>query len=355
MEIPSFELLEFLISNAEECEYDLAQSNLPTVSLGDVGPLEDLDLSWAHTGGSPELRKLIARISRVSEDEVLVTQGASEANFLVGLALLDKNSRVVVERPSYEPLWKTFHLLGAKISYQPRPFEEDFGVSVERLARSLPEDTKLLVLTNLYNPGGTVMERGVLSELATLAEERGFYVLVDEIFREAALDREPPCALTIGERFIVTSGLSKFYGLGGLRIGWCLASADAHSKIRAAKNFTSVAPSTLSDALAVRALRMKEKVRQRNRKLIGENRKLVEEWVDRQDSVEWVPPDGYTSFPRFQGNVDELVSIALKRHGTLIAPGSFFGDARHFRLCFGMDTAELESGLDGLARSMKKA
>lgn len=353
MKASAIELFGFLNSHAEAAKYDLAESNLPALTLGELGPVEDLDLSWSCEEGSPELRKLIARISHVPEDRVLVTQGASEANFLVGLALLEEGSMVVVERPFYEPLWKVFHLLGAQVSHLPRSFEDGFALPVDQLAELLPRGTRLLVFTNLYNPGGTLEEGSVLEELAELAEERDFHILVDEVFREAAFERAPPCALTISERFIVTSSPSKFYGLGGLRIGWCLAVSDILSKMGIAKSYTTMAPSTLSDTLAQRALGMRERVRERNRRLIEQNRRLVDEWIAEQSEIEWVPPDSHISFPRFRGDVERLVSIALRRHGTLIAPGRFFGDEGHFRLCFGMDTQELKAGLEGLTRALK--
>lgn len=353
MKASPIELFVFLNSHAEAAKYDLAESNLPALTLGELGPVEDLDFSWSCAEGSPELKKLIARISHVPEDWVLVTQGASEANFLLGLALLEEGSRVVVERPFYEPLWKVFQLLGAQVSQLPRSFEGGFALPVDRLAESLPPDTRLLVFTNLYNPGGTLEDGAVLEELADLAEERDFHILVDEVFREAAFERAPPCALTISERFIVTSSLSKFYGLGGLRIGWCLATSDILNEIGIAKTYTTMAPSTLSDTLARRALGMREKVRVRNRRLIEQNRRLVDEWIAEQSEVEWVPPDSHISLPRFRGDVERLVSVALTRHGTLIAPGRFFGDSGHFRLCFGMNTQELRAGLEALTRAVK--
>ncbi len=355
MEIPTFELLDFLVANTEKCDYDLAQSNLPGLSLNELGPFEETDLSWGYPEGSPELRSLIARTYGVAEDQVLVTQGASEANFLVGLSLLEWGAEVVVERPFYEPLWKVFHLLGVRPSDLHRKFEDDFAVDLDRLRESLHGNVGLVVLTNLYNPGGTFIDEDVLAAMAEIAEERGFYILMDEIFREAAFEKAPTSAATVSDRFIVTSSPSKFYGLGGLRIGWCLASRDILRKLEAAKNFTSVAASKLSDALAVRALRMRERIVERNRSLLDKNRKLVEEWVEEQSRIEWVPPVGHTCFPRFQGSVDRLVSIALDRHGTLIAPGRFFGDERHFRMCFGMATPELEAGLKGLAKALKES
>lgn len=349
----AFELLDFLVSNAPRAKHDLAQSNLPAFPLDKLGFPEDLDLSWAYASGSPELRNAVARASGVNEEQVIVTQGASEANFLVGMALLESGSRVLVERPYYEPLWKSFLVAGAQVSFLPRPFEDGFAISIDRMSRSMPEDTRLVVFTNLYNPGGVAIERRMLVDLAALAEDRGFYILVDEVFREAAFEKAPPCAATLSERVIVTSSPSKFYGLGGLRIGWCVASEEILGRIKGVKNFTTVAPSIVSDALALKALKAREEIVRRNRELIGRNRRLTEEWIEAQPRIEWVPPLGYVSFPWFHGDVDRLASVALDGWGTLIAPGRFFGEDDHFRLCFGMETPKLEAGLAGLDRALK--
>lgn len=353
MEAPRFELLEYLLGSVEACKYDLAQSNMPPLSLGELGPLEEVELDWSPVDGSDELRQLVASHAGVPRDRVLVTQGASEANLLVGMALLKSGSKVVVERPYYEPLWKAFSMIGARISYLERPFEEGFRLPPENLHDSLPPDTSLVVLTNLHNPGGTLLKEEALRELAFLAEEGDFYVLVDEVFREAAFERAPPCALAISDRFIVTSSPSKFYGIGGLRIGWCLAAPDVLDRIRAVKRFTTVAPPVVSDVLAIRALQKRERVRERNGRLIRRNRRLVEEWIEEHDEVEWVPPDGYVSFPRYYGAVERLADVALRKHGAAIAPGRFFGSEEHFRLCFGMETEELQAGLEALSAAMK--
>lgn len=355
MGLPSFDLLEYLERSWPRCAYDLASSDLPPMSLGELGPLEDLDLSESHVDGSPELRQAVAREAGVDPEEVLVTAGASEANLLVGLALLERRGRVLVESPAYEPLGKTFQLLGARVDPLPRPFAVGFRPDLDALDAADLGPGDLLVLTNLHNPGGTLLERAALEALARRAEAGGFPILVDEIYREAAFERPPPCARTVSEAFVVTSGLSKVYGLGGLRIGWCLAGPEVRERVRACKALASVAPSVVSEALALRALAQADGVRARNRWLVAANRKRVEAWVEAQPRVDWVPPDGFVSFPRYRGDVDRLATRALERHGVLVAPGRLFGAPDHFRLCFGRPPEEVEGGLEALGHALEEA
>lgn len=350
---PTFDLLHYIVDRLPKAKYDLASSNLPPVPLRPQ-VLANLEHDEPHLEGSPALREHIGRLSGVPADHVLVTAGASEANFLVGLALVNQGDRVVVERPAYEPLWKTFQLLGAEVRFLPRPFEEGFRPDWEAVEALASDPPRLLVLTNLYNPGGTRLEADDLGRLAEVAERGHFHILMDEIFREAALGDPPPSAATISDRFTVTSSVTKVYGLGGLRLGWCATSSDVLPHLQQMKDFTSVAPALPSDALGVRLLAESESVRRRNQRLTRTNRKLVEEWIEGESSVEWVTPEAHVSFPRYEGDVDRLATVAFERHGVLIAPGRLFGGPKHFRLCFGADAESLEAGLAGLSRAMRE-
>ncbi|MDX1534340.1 MAG: aminotransferase class I/II-fold pyridoxal phosphate-dependent enzyme [Thermoplasmata archaeon] len=349
---PTFDLLHYIVDRLPKTRHDLASSHLPAVPV-EVDSIRNMEPTEPDLAGSPELRDVIGRASGVPSDRVMVTAGASEANFLVGLALVQRGDRVAVERPAYEPLWKAFQLLGAEIEFLPRPFRLGFRPdwdAVDRLASAPP---RLLVLTNLHNPSGTALGAKALARLAEVAEAGGFHVLMDEIFREAAVDKPPPSAATVSDRFIVTSSITKVYGLGGLRLGWCVASPEVLEPLQQAKDFTSVASSTPTDALGVRLLADPHAVRRRNRTLLQRNRKLVEEWIEGETALEWVRPEGNVSFPRFEGDVDRLAEVALERYQVLIAPGRLFGAPAHFRLCFGVPASEVVAGLEGLTSALR--
>lgn len=348
MDPPSFDLVAYLIDRLPRTRFDLANSGLPAMSLDELGPLEGLSLGVPNLRGTPALREAVAQEAGVATEEVLATTGASEANLLVGLALLEPGDRVVTETPHYEPLSKTFRALGMRVSTLPRPYADGFRPSLATLDDLASPD--LLVLTNLYNPGGTVLDRPFLREVAERAEAEDFYVLVDEIFREAALEAKPPCALTVSNRFVVTSGVSKVYGLASLRVGWCLAAEEVLDRIHGMKLLGSVTPSVASQFLAARALEQAERVADRNRRLVRENRKQVQAWVEDHDRLEWVRPACHVGFPRFDGDVDRLADAALEEEGVLIGPGRLFGDPGHFRIGFGVATETVRRGLEGLDR-----
>lgn len=352
---PTFRLLHYLLPRLAEAKYDLASSNLPPVPVAPGEDLDNLLRAEPHIEGSPELREMIAGLAGVPPDRVLATAGSSESILLTALALMNPGDRVMVESPAYEPLWKAFELLGADVSFLPRPFDHGFRPDPEALAAMEERPPRLLVLTNLHNPSGTRLGRRGLAHLAAMAEKADFHILVDEIFRESALESPPPCALTLSDRFIVTSSLSKVYGLGGLRLGWCLAAPEPLEALAGVKDFASVAPSLLSDALGVRVLAAAEETRARNRSLVAAGRGLVEEWVAEEERVQWVVPEGHVSFPRYEGDVERLARVALERYGVLIAPGRLFGAPDHFRLCFGMEEDTLVAGLEGLSKALREA
>jgi aspartate/methionine/tyrosine aminotransferase len=351
---PSFDLLHYIVDRLPRTKLDLASSNLPPV---EVNPdlLANLDPTEPHLAGSPALREEIGRLAGVSAEQVLVTAGASEANFLVGMALVRPGDQVVVEHPAYEPLWKVFEMLGAEVRFLPRPFDRGFRPDWQAVDALANDPPRLLVLTNLYNPGGTALGTHDLTRLANVADEGGFQILVDEIFREASIGPPPPSAATISPRFTVTSSITKVYGLGGLRLGWCVASPEVLQRLHRAKDFTSVAGALPSDTLGVRVLEERDATRDRNRRLVTTNRGLVEEWIEGEPALEWVTPEANVSFPRFEGDVDRLAEAVFERRGILIAPGRLFGAPTHFRLCFGLDTASLQLGLEGLSEALREA
>ncbi|MFQ5908989.1 MAG: aminotransferase class I/II-fold pyridoxal phosphate-dependent enzyme [Thermoplasmata archaeon] len=352
---PTFDLLHYIVDRLPQTRYDLASSNLPPVPIDAGDALAYLDYAEPHIAGSPELREQIARLSGVPADQVLATAGASEANLLVGLALLQPGDRVVVERPVYEPLWKTFQFLGADVRFLPRPFARNFQPNWAAVEALVDDPPRLLVLTNLHNPGGTRFSTDALARLAKVGEEGDFPILMDEIFREAAFGEPPPCALTVSDRFIVTSSVSKVYGHGGLRLGWCLAAPESVSALHQAKDFTSVAPSRVSDAVGVRLLAERKAVRRRNQRLLAANRPLVEEWIAEEPSLEWALPEANVSFPHYEGDVDRLADVAFEKYGVLVAPGRMFGAPDHFRLCYGTDTETVTAGLEGLSQAIRES
>lgn len=351
MEFERFDLLARVLEGHAKAQYDLSSSDMPGLHLSDYGEIPDRLLAESFVGGSVELRSQIARIFGGAADDYLVTAGASEANFAVCACLLTPGARVLVEHPTYQPLEAIPRGLGAKVSSLPRPEARGFRVSAEDARATLPERLRLLILTNLNNPTGTALDPADVEGFADLAAERGCYVLVDEIFRELAFDRETPTIGGLNERTIVTSSVSKFYGAGGLKIGWIRAAPEVRAKLQSVLDYLSATPAAPSEAIALAVLKNREKTVARNRRLIEEGRRVAREWAEAEPDLVWQEPVGHLAFPRIGGDTVRLAEVLLREHSTFIAPGESFGVAGHFRVNIGIGAEKLREGLARVSKA----
>src|SRR5688572_10490791 len=153
MEFPPFEHLRFY-EGVHDVRLNISFSNIKGFTLGEFHKAlpQDLDLNWTDERGSPELRQLIGRRSGVPMDRVLVTTGATEANFLVQSALVGPRDRVVVDTPNYSPLRDCATGFGAEIVPVTRDCRDGWSLDLDRFRKAAAGRAKLLVFANLNNP-----------------------------------------------------------------------------------------------------------------------------------------------------------------------------------------------------------
>lgn len=354
MRSPRIPLFDWLLSSASKTRYPLGFSNISGVSyeeyLGLTGfPVPSgFDLGADYPRGASELREALAARYACSPENIVTTSGGTEANFLVSSSLLSPGDEVIVEQPAYGPLWLTPQALGARVVAWPRRFESQFQLDLEALPSLVSRRTRLIVLTNLHNPSGVLVPRATLQRVADLAAMYGLFVLVDEIFLDGAPSPQPS-AFGLPNT-LVTSSMSKVYGLGGLRTGWIVAPEQVAVQCQSAKSHTTGASSGLSEALNARALSVgREALLERFRRRTQGNLTVVRDWVrGNPDLVEWVEPFGGTiCFPRYRVDVPSvrLCSEVLDSCGVLLAPGEHFFLDGHVRLGFGIDAGLLREGL----------
>ena len=346
MQFERFDLLARVVEGHAQARYDLSSSDMPATRLSDAGGLADRPLAGSHAGGSEELRSELARVYGGGADDYIVTAGASEGNFAVYAALLQAGDRVLVERPTYQPMESIPRGLGATVVPLLRPEASHFRLTAEDVRAALPDDVRMVSLTNLNNPTGEGLETPDARALADLAADRGFYLFVDETFRELAFDRDTQTIGGLNARTIVTSTMSKFYGAGGLRIGWVRAAAPVRAKIQSVLDYLSATPAALSEAVAVGLLGNRTKTLARNRALIEEGRRVFRAWASAEPDLGWSEPVAHLTFPDVGVDTLRLADVLLRDHGTFIAPGESFGIPGRFRLNIGIGAERLRGGLE---------
>jgi aspartate/methionine/tyrosine aminotransferase len=333
--------------------YALGSSEVPPCHL-DRFPLSiaDLELDGASRYRYPSLREAIARHAGVAADRVVMADGTSMANMLALSALLAPGDEIVAEHPVYEPMVATAAHLGATI----RSFERrapDFAIDPATVEQAVTERTRVILLTNLHNPTGNLADEAVLREIGAIAARVGAHVVVDEVYLDAAVPPQRTSAL-LGDRFVVTSSLTKCYGLSGIRCGWILAEPALAERIWRLNELFGVAQSHAAERLALVAFEHLDEIAASNAELLQHNRALANAFFAGRDDLECAPmTGGITAFPRLiRGDVDALNRLLRERYDTSIVPGRFFGASDRFRMGIGNPTDIVEAGLERLGAAL---
>jgi aspartate/methionine/tyrosine aminotransferase len=286
----------------------------------------------------------------------VLAHGASMANHLACATLLEPGDDVLVEHPAYEPLVALPRYLRANVRTFARVPEDGWRLDPDRVAAALTPRTRLVILSHLHNPTGARAGQAELRALGELAEARGFHVLVDEVYLEWLYDDGIPSAARLSPRFIVTSSLTKAYGLDVLRAGWIIAPEDVADRIRRLQDLFSGHIAQPTQRLAAKAFDRAAVLLAPLRAQLERNRDLADRFIVAHERLWWVkPPAGTVGFVRLEGGgVDELAERLEARYETAVAPGRFFGMPDWFRIGFGMETAALEEGLSRIAAALEE-
>ena len=330
--------------------YDLTSSGLPFYRLRDL-PVEigDLELSGSGGYGYEPLLQAIAARYRVPRESVVTAMGTSMANHLVFAALLQPGDEVLIEHPAYDPLPSLARQLGIGVRRFARRAEDGFALDPDEVARNLGPRTRLVALTNLHNPSGALADDDTLRRVGEVARAAGARVLVDEVYLDALFEPEPRTSFHLGETFVVTSSLTKVYGLNGLRCGWVFAEpALAERMWRLTELFVGHG-AMAAERLGVIALENLETIAARSRGMLDANRDALNGFYRTRAGLEWTEHRfGTISFPRLrQGTAAPLCRLLEAKYDTAVVDGAFFEMPEHFRIALG---AEPELFAEGLRR-----
>jgi aspartate/methionine/tyrosine aminotransferase len=342
--------------------YDLASSGLFPVSteelLGDTCSKDAIQLSGPNDEGFLPLREAIASRYGTPVEGVSIAPGASGANFLALLALLGPGDDVLIERPAYDPLIGAARAVGANVVHFDRSWQKGFALDPYVVRTALTPATKLIVVSNAHNPSGALATQDVLGQIGVMAEAIGAQVLVDEVYLEAQHDESPTpqTAARLGDAFVITSSLTKAYGLAGLRCGWILASRQSSERIRTTRDIVDGSGPFVAEHLAVRAFESLDRLKLRARAILAANFAALRSMVESNPRLEWVPPvAGTTAFPRVSGVADtsELVNRLVEDYDTIVVPGRFFQTPEHIRISFGGKIEMVKEALARLDRALR--
>lgn len=360
MKFRPFSLEDWFAKYELQCRINISESGILPIDFSwfDVD-LSGLKLNYSHMLGDLELREQIAReYPGVSPDQILVTTGCIEANFVAFASLVQPGDHIIVEHPNYQQLYEVPRALGGRVKLLRLRYEDSYKLNASALNEMITPKTKIIVISHPHNPTGSVINLETLKNIIEIVEDNHIYLLSDEIYRELSFTHKPlPPAATLSDHAISNSSMSKLYGLPGLRIGWMVADKAIIDIAKEIRSYTTICNSTLSEHLSKLALKRKEELVTRAEKIAKTNLEIMRKWVGTREDVDWIPPEGsLVTFPRFYRNVTstELCKLLAENYKVFVAPGKCFDIENHFRIGFGWSTEELREGLESVGSALDR-
>jgi aspartate/methionine/tyrosine aminotransferase len=371
MKIETFALERWMTAHELHVEYDIAESGIFPLTvkelLGMESPESDarlemlaIRLGYSEATGTLELRShLAATYANCTADNILVTTGAIEANFLLFNTLLEPGDHVVAPFPAYQQLYSVPRALGCEVDLWRVGHESGFRFDLDELERLVQPRTRLIVLNSPHNPTGAILSASDLQRIYDLAESVGAMILSDEAYRWLTVpgsEAAAPPVFDLGPAGISVGTLSKPFGLPGLRIGWMAAPAEIAARCWALRDYVSLSPGKLNDYLATLAIKNRDKIIARNREIITANLSTAEGWIARHAPLlSWTPPrGGLLALLWYDLEIPslELANRLSNDYGVMLAPGSAFGLEHCLRIGIGQEPSVFAAALERVSQCL---
>lgn len=367
MQVPTFLLERNQTLYENTVEINLTESGVHPATITDIldeaeiGEMLRLPLGYGHTDGTPALRRSIADWHPgAGAENVVVAHGSSEANLLALAALADPGDEIVMIVPNFmqlDGLARALDLTVRQVALRP---ENGWQPDAEEVKAAITSRTRLITLCDPNNPTGVVMTPDSRRALAELADRCGVWLLIDEIYRGSEIDEEPSAtAYGLGERVVVSGGLSKSFGCPGLRMGWLVAPAELVAECHRRQDYTTIGTGPLAQYLALKALAapVRERLLARGRGILAGGRERVAQWIAGHNGWSWVRPQASgMAFMRYglEMESESVVRALREEEGVFVCAGSWFGLEGHIRVGFGVAPHHLEEGLGRLDRFLQR-
>ncbi len=341
-------------------EFDMSESGVRPVTLRDMAAMGldlesilDMPLGYSQSNGTLGLREDLTGVyPGASVDQIEVTNGTSEANYLLALALLREGDEVALEIPNYMQYGGVPRSVGAKINHFHLRIDADWEPDWEEFERAVNPRTRLVYVSNPNNPTGSVLTTAAMGRIVRRCEEMGAYLLADEVYLGAEIHGERTRSFWgMSDRVIVTSGLSKAYGIPGVRIGWIAGPQDVVAECWSQHDYITIGPNKISDAVARIAVRAenREKLYARTRGILRQNLPAMREWAESFAGFLTFrePQAGALCLMRYASPTPsyELVHRIRVRQSVLVVPGSHLGLEGYIRVWLGGKPEFLAEGL----------
>jgi aspartate/methionine/tyrosine aminotransferase len=367
MRLEPFKLERIMSEWQNEVEFDLSSSGVDAAHLSDFISKDEILSIWANTklrfvqtNGPEALRNAILRkYSGATCDNVLVTNGSSEALMVLLWKLCEPGIELVEISPTYSLVGGLARMFGARVTRVRLRAEAGWELDLEELDRNVNRRGAILYVCNPNNPTGSILCERDMAAIVAIASRVNALLIADEIYHGAELDGKTTSSFWGRyDRLVVTSSVSKAHGLAGLRLGWMVGPKTLIRDVWHYHDYTTTTTTALSSELATLAL---EPVRERQlldraRAIGRRNVETLDEWMRlNSDMVSGERTKiGGLAFVKVHTALDtETLAFQLaKTFGLLVGPGAYFGQESYLRI--GYSVPYLQQALTRLASALRQ-
>lgn len=367
MKIKPFAVEEWMNAWEVGAKYNIAETCVDSISMNDLFELTGEDkteflnrlcarrLSYGDIEGLPEFRKGVCGLYKTLNIENIVpTHGASGANHHVFYSLISPGDRVVSIMPTYQQLYSIPESYGADVQILHLSKENNYLPDLEKLRRLVTPKTKMICINNPNNPTGALMSEQILREIVEIARSADAWILCDEVYRHLSQeDGWWPSIVDLYEKGISVSSMSKVFSLAGLRLGW-IATHDM-SVVKSClshRDYNLVSCGVFDEMLAAVALKHRDKLLERSRKIVRENLQILGDWVGSEPHVSYVKPKaGTTALVYYDLDISsyEFCEEMYKKTGAFVTPGDCFEVPHSMRIGYAYGKQDLIDGLKAIS------
>ena len=367
MKIKPFAVEEWMNAWEVGAKYNIAETCVDSISMNELFELTGEDkteflnrlcarrLSYGDIEGLPEFRKGVCGLYKTLNIENIVpTHGASGANHHVFYSLISPGDRVVSIMPTYQQLYSIPESYGADVQILHLSKENNYLPDLEKLRRLVTPKTKMICINNPNNPTGALMSEQMLREIVDIARSADAWILCDEVYRHLSQeDGWCPSIVDLYEKGISVSSMSKVFSLAGLRLGW-IATHDM-SVVKSClshRDYNLVSCGVFDEMLAAVALKHRDKLLERSRKIVRENLQILDDWVGSEPHVSYVKPKaGTTALVYYDLDISsyEFCEEMYKKTGAFVTPGDCFEVPHSMRIGYAYGKQDLIDGLKAIS------
>ena len=366
MKIKPFKVEQWMNEYEMDAKYNIAETCVDSMSLSELIQLSgvdrdmlmeeilDLKMTYGYITGNPRLKDAIAGLyNGIDMDSILTTNGGIGANNLVLTTIVEPGDKVVSIIPTYQQLYSIPESLGADVHIMYLQKEKNFLPDMEKLKEMVDADTKIICLNNPNNPTGALIPDHMMEEIVDLAKSVDAYILCDEVYR--GLNQDGSYHKSIVELYdkgIGTSSMSKVFSLAGLRLGWLVTrDKELMERLFSHRDYSIISCGVVDEVFGALALENKDKVLERNLRIIRENLKILDDWINEHERFSYVKPIAGTTalvFYDYDISAFEFCTGLMEHSKTFVTPGSCFEYEKSFRIGYAASRETLVEGLKNL-------